>query len=250
MAHHNNEAVVNLSEGKELKWTSPEAKKLKKMKQGDLNNLIDSQSYADRALCAQAHWFVYSAGSQPLSTFDDPNFKAMLHAMVPNQGSSVEKPPVLNKRQIRHYIEAEYNSFKFCLRKDLKPLVAESKGNKFCQICHDGVTLDNKSKYHVYGLQYTNSKFRCNHVVALAFRKVKESKAKTIAALGKEIVIEITSFKFDDIVGAAVQDGAEKAVAREWGLEVETCDMHDGDKVSASACGWESHKERWTQKRN
>ena len=51
-------------------------------------------------------------------------------------------------------------------------MVQESKGNAFCQIIHDGVTLGNKSKYRAFGIQFNNRKFRCNHVVVLGFQKV------------------------------------------------------------------------------
>eukprot|EP00957_Ditylum_brightwellii_P004603 350099-Ditylum_brightwellii.AAC.1 len=39
------------------------------------------------------------------------------------------------------------------------------------------------------------------------------------------------------IVSSAVHDAAAKGVAKAWDLEVETCDMHDGDKVGLSAVG-------------
>ena len=48
---------------------------------------------------------------------------------------------------------------------------------------------------------------------------------------------EVAVFQTDDIVGSAVQDAAAKSVARLLGLEVETCDMHDTDKVGQSAIG-------------
>ena len=64
-------------------------------------------------------------------------------------------------------------------------MVEESKGNAFCQILHDGVTLGNKSKYQAFGLQFTNAKFECNHVVALGFKKVRDSTTHTVSALGK-----------------------------------------------------------------
>ena len=44
-------------------------------------------------------------------------------------------------------------------------------------------------------------------------------------------------FYLKQIAGCAVQDAAAKSATRAWDLEVETCDMHGGDKVGASAIG-------------
>ena len=45
------------------------------------------------------------------------------------------------------------------------------------------------------------------------------------------------NFNFKQIVSSSVQDPAARSVANAWKLEVEMCDMHDGDKVGASAIG-------------
>ena len=55
--------------------------------------------------------------------------------------------------------------------------------------------------------------------------------------LGKELVKDRTNFDLKQIAGCAVQDASAKSVARAWDIEVETCDIHDGDKVGASAIG-------------
>ena len=49
------------------------------------------------------------------------------------------------------------------------------------------------------------------------------------------MVKDRTNFDLKQIAGCAVQDAAVKSVTRAWYLEVETCDMHGGDKVGASA---------------
>lgn len=55
-------------------------------------------SYSDRAICAQAHWFMYSPTSPSFDVFQDPFFHDMLLAMVPT-GSNVPKIPILTIRQ-------------------------------------------------------------------------------------------------------------------------------------------------------
>eukprot|EP00957_Ditylum_brightwellii_P027817 2103360-Ditylum_brightwellii.AAC.1 len=116
-------------------------------------------------------------------------------------------------------------------------MIEASKGNTFCQITHDRVTLQNKSKYISFGLQFTNNRCLCNHVVALAFKKVKISTTKTVSELGEGIVKERTQINMKQIVSSTVQNAAAKSVAKAWDLEVETCDMHDGDKVDSNAVG-------------
>lgn len=51
------------------------------------------------------------------------------------------------------------------------------------------------------------------------------------------VVHEVTQFPFESIMSCSVQDAAAKSVAKAFGFEEETCDMHDGDKVSTSAIG-------------
>ena len=73
--------------------------------------------------------------------------------------------------------------------------------------------------------------------MATALRKVDSSKAVDVSELLKEVSVETTGFTLDAISGAAKQDAAAKKVAKVLNLEVETCDMHDGDKVGQSAVG-------------
>ena len=212
--------------------------KRRKTQQMNIEYMMDPQSYRDRALCAQAHFFLYSKSSVPMSIFEDPLFKEMLKAMIPPSCVMEAKdPPLLNRFGAVDYADSEFNLFTSCLNKELAPMVEESKGNPFTQVLHDGVTLGNRSKYQAFGLQFTNAKFECNHVVALGFKKVRDSRTVTVSELGESLVKSRTNFDFKLIVSSSVQDAAAKSVAKAWDLEVETCDMHDGDKLGASAIG-------------
>ena len=53
----------------------------------------------------------------------------------------------------------------------------------------------------------------------------------------KKEVKAVTGWDFGNICGLSVQDGAAKGVARFLELEVETCDMHDSNKIGRSATG-------------
>ena len=72
-------------------------------------------------------------------------------------------------------------------------------------------------------------------MVAISFRSCKDNAGEGVSTLARTVVKEVTGFQTDDIIGSAVQDAAAKSVARLLGLEVETCCMHDTDKVEQSA---------------
>lgn len=193
-------------------------------------------NYSDRIVCSQAHWFIYSSAVPSLSIFRDEYFKTMLLSMIPPQ----EKPPkypVMTIPKLKIMIEGEYDCFCKMLRNTIGSKFKEGKGNPFLQFINDGCTLGNKSKYQAFGLQFTDSSFQCNHVIAIAFKRALSSTSDSVALMAREVVNELTGFDFNDVCGASVQDAAAKGVARALNLEEETCDMHDGDKIGRAAIG-------------
>jgi len=154
---------------------------------------MNTQSYHNIALCAQAHFFLYSKSSIPISMFADPLFKEMLKVMIP-PSTQVEDSPLLNMFGALEYTISEFELFKSCLNKELEPMVKDIKGNAFYQLMYDGVTLGNKSKYQAFGIQFTNRKFHYNRVVALGFQKVRNSTNNTVIKLRIELVKDRTKF--------------------------------------------------------
>ena len=161
------------------------AKKEDKPKRYTQGKLPGAISYEDKALCAQAHWFMYSSTVQSFEVFRSEEFKEMLQAMIPKNESKL-KAPILDVIHLKEYINAEWVAFKKNLRKTINPHLEEAKGNLFCQFIHDGVTL-NKSKYQAYAMQFTDSKFRCNHVIAMSFRRIKSSTAQVVSELANAV---------------------------------------------------------------
>ena len=113
----------------------------------------------------------------------------------------------------------------------------DGKGNCFSQFIHDGCTLDNKSKYQVFGLQFTDKTWQCNHVVDILFKKVLSSIWDHVANLAREQVQSVIAFSFRNVCGCSVQDAGAKSVARHLELEEETCNIHDSDKIGKSTIG-------------
>ena len=215
-----------------------QGKKKKAKKQLSITSMLDPRTYRDKALCSQAHFFVYSEPPVPFSTFEDPVFQEMLTAMIP-PNQEVENPPILNQSGVEEYINSEFELFKTCLHKELEPMVKDSKGNAFCRMIHDDVTSENRFEPKAFGIQFCNNKFRRNHVVALGFLDVQNDTTNAESDPRKDIFKERTSYDLNQIVSSTVQDAAAtKRIADTWDLEVETfVDMHDGDEVGVSAIG-------------
>ena len=62
----------------------------------------------------------------------------------------------------------------------------EANENQFCQFTYDSATLLNKDKHHALGIQFADSKFRHNNLIASLFRKPLSHKAEKIAELAEE----------------------------------------------------------------
>ena len=74
-------------------------------------------------------------------------------------------------------------------------------------------------------------------IIALSFREVLSSKAEKVKELAEDVSLELTDKQFKDIFSSSVQDQAAKKVAKELDVATDTCDMHQGDKIGASAVG-------------
>ena len=71
----------------------------------------------------------------------------------------------------------------------------------------------------------------------LAFRKLDTHKSDEVAECAQQIGNETFGVEFNDTFSCSVQDLAASAVAKELKVDKVECDMHQGDKVGASAVG-------------
>ena len=159
----------------------------------------------------------------------------MMMSLVP-PGLYTPKNVALTFPLLKQMITAEWHFFVVVLKKNVKKIV-EAKGNNFCQLIHDRCTLGKKSKYQALGLQFVDSMYYFNHVIALTFERVLSFTSQNVAGLAKDVVKSMTGFEFGNICSCSIQDSAAKSVARHLELEAETCDMHDTDKMGRSAIG-------------
>ena len=157
---------------------------------------------------------MHNPSSQPFSIFECKYFQNMLVAMENNFVENNVKVPIINSKQIKHYIEAENMIFQNRLSKMISDQVAEAKGNRFCQLISDAVTLVNKNKYQAFGLHFTHMHLRCNHVVAIGFKRGMDNMVAGASELSKKLLKDATNCEPEEIVGLAVQYAAAKAIAR------------------------------------
>ena len=174
--------------------------------------MLKGPSYADKALCKQAHWFIYSKACPPLSTFRDPKFLEMLAAMVPPDSNYKGKPPILTIPKLKRYVDAEYELMKAEIHKLVHSKHHQSQGNAFGQLIHDGCTLDNGIKVQSVGLQMVSRNFDANHVICLCCQESKQNRGADVASLLQEVVLEMTGMNLITICGIAVQDRAALSV--------------------------------------
>ena len=119
----------------------------------------------------------------------------------------------------------------------IREKVAQAHQSPFAQGIHDGGTLENKSKYQAFGLQFVDQFWRRNHVICIGFVPSQENTSEAVSELFNRTVRDRTLQTFSSIVASVIQDRAAKAVASELDLESEVCGMHDGDKLGRSAVG-------------
>ena len=119
---------------------------------------------------------------------------------------------------------------------------AQTSGNPFSQIIHDGGTLENKIKFQAVGMQFISpfEDFK-NVVVCVAFTEAKTGGSdKAIAKVVQEAIKNVTGFTPEQICVSMISDKAASGVCNQEGFEGitgDTCLMHDGDKIGLSALG-------------
>ena len=108
---------------------------------GLLNSFHPPVSWEDKALCSQAHWFLYSSTHPSINRFQDDIFKTMLNDMIPAQYlRGGKKAPTLTIDMLKKYIKGK---FKLMNDKIHSLVIAKYKacqGNTFAQLLHDGAT--------------------------------------------------------------------------------------------------------------
>ena len=126
-----------------------------------VSNLGFNLSRNDKALTAQARWFLYSQQKVSMRSFTDPYFATMMEAQaavssVPfSTDTTYNYPPspLLTIFKLKQYIEAEYSVLLMLLQLIVKLKMQQSHGYPFAQSIHDGVTLGNHKKYQSFRLQ-------------------------------------------------------------------------------------------------
>jgi len=197
--------------------------------------LSGKASWCEEAISTQGNFIVYSKTCMPLSIIHCPHFQEMLTKQVSR--SFTGQVPLLSRLSLDRFIDEEYEVMKENIQELFAAVVKDSKLNRFMQLFHDGVTLDNQMKCQAVACQLVHPKWEQNVVLALGFCKVNDSVGETVTDLAQKVVLEMTGFPLSVVCGHGKQDRAALRVAALLGFEKEACDMHDGDKIGRAALG-------------
>ena len=191
-------------------------------------------SLEERSRIAQAKFLLYSPGHQSKAVLTNPYFRSMLQSCNFGKG----EVPILGYKQVASYAEAEFKLMFDLIKLLLSEQEQLAVGNKYLQVIHDGCTAANKRKYQAIGIQFVDPRWRRNHAITIGFVRCHDGRAEGVANLIKELLHERLDRKLNDVANLMVSDGAAKKVAEYCEIdEVETCMMHDGDKIGQSATG-------------
>ena len=86
-------------------------------------------------------------------------------------------------------------------------------------------------------MQFVDTKFIYNNAMSSSFRKPLTYKANKASELAQEACSECFDKELNEIFSSSVKYLATSAVAKELNVEKVECDIHQGDKVGASAAG-------------
>ena len=138
-----------------------------KRKIGAVQQKLPSRlSYQGTFFSSMAHLFICSSSHPPFNVFRDEIFLQMINYVA---GEKDFKS--LTIIHLKIHVNTEWNTFKKSSRQEVLDHHEKANKKQFCQFAHDVATLLNKDKYQAFGMQFTDTKFGHNNVIASSFRK-------------------------------------------------------------------------------
>jgi len=147
----------------------------------------------------------------------------------------------MDRDQMPDWVQSEYDCARALIAAGAAQVREFHKGNAFAQHQHDCVTMKNGVKYVAVGHQLIHD--YKNFTVCEGFRRVKpKSSRKEDETASHQMADQLKQISEDNAMqredfNSKIQDFADLAVAREMDFEEEGCQMHNEDKVGASAIG-------------
>ena len=107
--------------------------------------LLGASSWRDVNSRKQAHWFSHTPRTPTSSSFRDSYLCEMLREIF-SPNSMNNNIPVSNERSLQRHVYAKHDLMKSEIAEVIKEKCAQSQGNSFAQLIHDGSTLENGKK--------------------------------------------------------------------------------------------------------
>ena len=144
---------------------------------------------------------------------------------------------IMNRRNLRSWVRAEYDIFLHYLRFLIKKTLDYTMGNPLAKFIHDGATLANKEKYQTGGVQIIEPIWRKTFCLCIGVINTSSGKDKDVAELFEGLIKKTTGYSMKSICNSSVQDVAARGVGTQLDLEGSDCSIHQGDKPGRSAIG-------------
>ena len=201
------------------------------------------------ALAGQCRWYIYSGQRVSKRTFEDRYWLEMMSLLYKSGGGKAcgNDFPRLTVKQLKFWLQAEYENFKKFLKYSVKEMVVFTEGNPFAQCIHDCATLVNKHKCLALGMQFTHCTTFKNFALCLGMKPVTSGTNVAMAAHITSSIADLLGYDkelghklYKDLFCSVISDLAAIGTAEELS-EVEGdgygCSMHQGDKIGRSAVG-------------
>ena len=147
----------------------------------------------------------------------------------------------MDRNRMPEWVESEYGCARALVAQAVGDIRKFHRGNPFAQHQHDCVTLGNGAKYVAVGEQHIFGYI--NFTVCQGFSRVRaKGSRKDDESASRQMAEQLWDISTDNSMqredyNSKIQDFADLKVATEMDFDAEGCQMHNDDKVGASAIG-------------
>eukprot|EP00750_Incisomonas_marina_P010411 INCI16270.5.p1 GENE.INCI16270.5~~INCI16270.5.p1 ORF type:complete len:419 (-),score=49.02 INCI16270.5:939-2195(-) len=182
-------------------------------------------------------FYIYSGQRISKSFVEDPAFRNMLKAVGEVPETHVDELTRKSPTSLVSGVNKEYQDWRVAFKRFVELSMERSKGNPFAQGIHDCVTLKSGKKFLAVGIRCVDPWLHSSHTITLGFLPIESSRADNVTLAVDAFCLDLTGYKYSQIVHTTVADYAALQVADDFDLDREGRAMHNGDKIALYAFG-------------